>query len=309
MLKKYYKFQAYLCVLFLAFSTSWAADQIKVLTYNVWGLGLDFSCFGSVDLTCNIQERMPRICELLKKGDWDVVFLQEIWRSKDRALMKDCGYPYSADLDEFGPLNRPDSGVMILSRFPIQQQQRLKYPRNGSIRWIKDGEYASSKSGLFAEIQFRNKRSIWLANTHFVSSYAHEKYEAQRREQFELFVDRAMRLSNGAPLIIGGDFNFSPKGGPTYEPLVDELDRYLPGFFSFVPVGGFQCTSCPDNRWNKDGGAGQIDYLFGSGHFKPITGGIRFRDEREAYYYSASEKGDRALSDHYGWETVFEIRD
>lgn len=283
------------------------AVELKVLTYNVWGLGVDFGAIGVVNLSEETDERIPRICNLLKKGDWDIVLLQEIWRVRDREIMTACGFPYQVDLDGYNPI--PRSGLMILSRFPFQESVRCKFAKNGSWWHPQDGECVSAKSGLYGQITHPSAGLIWVGNTHLVSSYPPNYiYADQRAEQLRFFASEALRLGKDGPMILGGDFNMAPEG-KSFEPIFNQIPELLPQFSRLIT--GALCTSCGDNPWNKDGGAGLIDFLFGSRHFEPIRGGVRFQDrvqDKDAFYESLSLNEIRPLSDHYGWETTFEFK-
>lgn len=176
-----------------------ASAVIKGLTYNVWGLPI---------AAPDTETRIEEICKILKTGyyeeKWDFVFLQEVWMPQSRKTLKQCGFPHSVDEDRSGSfIHHYDSGLMILSRYPIIEKIRKKYKSNGSWwNFRLDGEYAAAKSGLFAKIAHPDG-NIWIANTHLVARHGHEPYVKQREEQFKTLVNWTKEISHELPFILG----------------------------------------------------------------------------------------------------------
>ena len=91
---------------------------LSVMTYNTWGMP---HTFGSKDK----EERMEKIGQLLGRGDYDLVLLQELWMRKDHKTIKASLGPglYMTEYDDLnkceGTITAPKScsGLAIISRY------------------------------------------------------------------------------------------------------------------------------------------------------------------------------------------------
>ena len=139
---------------------------LSVLTLNIWGLPGG----KQLGLAPFKESRVQGICRELKKGQWDAIFLQEAWQKEDRQFLKTCGYPYSLDSND--PRLAIDSGLLILSRYPLHKAQRLTYPPldlDASV--LEEGEALARKSADLVQMEHPEAGPVWLANTHLVSYY------------------------------------------------------------------------------------------------------------------------------------------
>jgi len=281
-----------------ALASSRILTMLSVLTFNVWGLPDMLA-----PMTPARTERMAAICETLKDASerpdgWKVILLQEVWTMEDRETLKHCGYPYSADLDEDTHLG--DSGLLILSGYPIEEGsvRRLVFKEGGKItRALIDGEYLANKSGLIARILHPIAGPIWAANTHLISVYdaADDVYRETRQAQFREFLSWARAVSWGEPLLIGGDWNFGPDSD-----LWRETSDAREGLSQLLPLKGF-CTFAP-TKIDEDLTSCQFDHLLGSERVRATTARAVFDQFIEV------DQERLRVSDHLGWETVFEIQ-
>ncbi|MGE4231756.1 MAG: endonuclease/exonuclease/phosphatase family protein [Bacteriovoracia bacterium] len=259
--------------------------SISVLTINVWGL----PNFFIKKQALSKNERINQICKILKASSpdelgWDVIFLQEVWELSDRRKLADCGYSHTADLDYMDF----DSGVMILSRYPIEEDsiERLEFSENGFFsRLFKDGEFLTHKSAIIAKIVHPKFGPIWFANTHLVSAYESEDiYISQRKKQFQKFVDWAQEKSGSEPLILGGDLNTGP-GKKDWKDYIDKTSK-----FSQAEYSPAICTYEAETANMPC----KLDHLFSSKHFESLSASLEHRF--------------RNISDHLGWQTRFLLR-
>lgn len=291
------------------------ASELKVLTLNTWALSFPINAFMpfplfEVRIAPDADARMTALCEVLSEGakadNWDIVLLQEVWNQRDREKMKACGYPYFADLDQLGTFRHFDSGLLILSRFPVEDTKRYVYHENGSWRHPLNGEYFVRKSGIMAKIVHPLKGPVWVANTHLVARYPQVHFAEQRAEQLFDFYIWARAQALKLPLVFGGDFNLdllSPHRDSDDEDAISFL-RVFPDFLRWSEND--QATSSVDNEWANENAAGLIDFIFATQkNFLPIAGGLTFHDT----FYESKNQGPRHLSDHYGWNTTFEWLD
>jgi endonuclease/exonuclease/phosphatase family metal-dependent hydrolase len=287
----------------LVFAQTALAKDLKVLTYNVFALPDPFQAKST-------YERMNKICSDLKASDYDVVFLQEVWMTGYRKIFKNCGFDFVLDRKSQHHLKSEGSfgsGLLILSRYPFSDFKKYVLPKPKGIAAIFKGEGIAKKSLYLAKIVVSNK-DIWLANTHLVANYCEndewincESYEGIRRSQFELISKIFAVELKGQNVIFGGDFNMGPQK-IAHDKLWDELPNLLPGFEQ-VSLDQWQTTFSAQNLFNqKTPGLGKIDHLYGAGEVVAKKGKLAFTTT-----FIDRKNKPRQTSDHYGWETIFEL--
>lgn len=260
---------------------------LQVLTFNIWGVpDVGFQVVSPLR-----EERIAAICERLREGDWDVVLLQEAWIAKDRRSLEKCGYKYIVDMDN--ARMAIDSGLMILSKHPVQEKDRLTYPTSTSLS--TDGEDLARKSAIIAKIQLPDG-PVWVANTHLVSNYdkKNDKYLGRRRRQLEAFAAWAKRKAGSEPLVVGGDLNIDLK-----DPLWKDVGEQFKGFVE-APESAKACTLCPPNTMHREN-EGKVDHLLASPGSEAKQGAVAMEKLLDHDGLKIS------LSDHLGWGTTFAL--
>ena len=319
--------------------------SIQVLTFNLWDVG---EAVGEYT-----DQRIEAVCQLFKEayqsGGWDIILVQELWPIKNRKdALKDCGYPHILNADrEYNEVigffhwlgekiygDRIDTGLWILSRFPMSGLERHTYSKNGSrsriigtmtnqvlgeIIGLQDAEYMASKSAISVTVVLPNIGPILVVNTHLVSNFEdthlvamikgkNNNYYEQRWLQLnELSEFVKQNVGPHVATIIGGDFNIGPleDGNEPYRnPEYDWNDIMLELFPDFYHATDIGCTYCPlSNLFAKvQGGSEQrIDHILASRNL--VVKGIGIVDKK------ISIEGDMEipLSDHYGVEVNFTI--
>jgi len=291
---------------------------LNVATFNIAGL---------TTFAKGTKKRIRVICNQLKKSNFEVIFLQEVWFKSGRKLFKDCGYkniltPYGIGLKSKrkgkrkGLLNL-DTGLLILSKYPFVSSAqvtkkknpfKLNYSKNGSKKYFYDGEAAAHKGAIGAFIK-KNNQPIFIATTHMVAEYNKHSYNIQRMRQMTELREWLLKKSLNKPIIFGGDFNSSPPprtGHRKYNtdkiwPIV--ITQIFPDeiFLEAKNLDYANLTTYPKDEKNYPLGLGVLDHLFGSFGAKPITSTIIFKEK-----FKIGKKSKR-LSDHYGLNTVFQI--
>ena len=294
-----------LTVLFalLVGSQAWASETVKVLTYNV---------YAKPDLTNTrmTHERMELICQRLKEASWDIVLLQEVWTKGYRGQFKDCGYPHVMDLKKTGKTKREGhlgSGLMILSKFPLEEQQRKVLVRPTGFKAIfKHGEGIVWKSLYLARARLPSGRTLWVGATHLVANYcdtgdfaACSSYQDTRYKQLNQISEHIAKTTHGEPLVIGGDFNFGPHQ-VSNDRSWQEFASIFPGYTQ-APYTEEDCTSCSSNTF-KDNDNGKIDHIYVSPGLKASAGARVFTET-----VTTKQGKITHLSDHYGWESLVEF--
>lgn len=287
----------------LVASAANAVTTVRVLTYNVYAKP-DFS---EGRFT---QERMDVLCDRLKAGPWDIVLLQELWTKNHRTRLSRCGYPYIMNLRATGSKDREGnlgSGLMILSKFPLENQQRKVLVRPSGLKAIfKHGEGLVRKSVYLAKARLPDGRGLWVANTHLVANYCSTSdfsdcasYQNVRLSQLKQASKFLLEKTKGEPLVFGGDFNFGPN------PVSDDLSwrEFATRFpdFKQAPFDPAVNTSCASNTF-KDHSNGKIDHIYVSKQLTARDGALTLHDT------ITTRGGEQThLSDHYGWETTIDF--
>ncbi len=210
--------------------------MLNVMTLNTWCL--------PTPLGYRVRERMERILENL--APYDLVFLQEVFHKEARQQVLSENvrqlFPFVAHTHT-GTLLRQDSGLMVLSKYPITLQFQV-FTKSG---WPDQ----LAKKGLYYGKLKTPTTSMFILNTHFQSG-EHERGHRLRDSNLK---DLFALLPPDMPTILGGDFNFYPNSR-AYQNMMEQ------GFCDvFAEAEGQYTVHRPENplaRSEKQ----RIDYLF-----------------------------------------------
>lgn len=285
------------------------AGELKVLTYNIYRKPEPFGLGGT-----HAKKRVRHLCVELKKADYDVVMLQEVWLAKDRKFLASCGYPYVMDISgvdyyrsgSAGTNAREqnlESGLMILSRLPFTKQYKVPFEERGNW-WtlFSDGETVVRKAVYIAQVTVNASKKIWLFNTHLAANYCDyypwqdcESYEDVREDQLKM-ISRLISKTNGS-VIFGGDLNMGQKLS-SRDRIWGQWQEYFPGY-SQAPHDPTRSSTSSATNMFKQTDNGKIDHLFGSDDLDKTNGNVVYDQLMNIDGLSLH------LSDHYGWETTF----
>lgn len=272
---------------------------LSFLTLNIWGL----PGVGKMGLAPFKNQRIVGICAELKKAaqsptGWDAVLLQEVWLERDRKKLSRCGYPYRIDMNRAGMV--VDSGLLILSKHPLQMPKRLTFPALPvGPDVLEDGEAIAKKSANLVKMIHPKVGEIFLANTHLVSYYAEgeqDKYKPIRKNQFIEFAEWVNQEVSNKPVVVGGDWNFG-----AHDPeLWKEKEIRWHDFVVSAESEKYTTLSSENTFQEKD--QGRVDHLFASPHFESVSGQL-------AMDKPVSIQNDLYnLSDHFGWTETFLVK-
>ena len=213
----------------VAESVSNHADELKVLTYNIYALPLVASKISA------------RLTELPHHIDgYDVIMMQEAFSSERTALLNKLAqqYPYQTYVPGTG-LNLYNSGVLIISRYPIVKTDDMIYPDCTGTDCFAD------KGIIYAEI-IKNGKAYHLAATH-TASFDTAEARALRQVQFKQirqFIDQK-NIPNFDAVLMGGDLNVNKLKWPQdYQDMLMNLN-------ATAPITTGYTTSTFDPRVNK----------------------------------------------------------
>jgi endonuclease/exonuclease/phosphatase family metal-dependent hydrolase len=297
---------------------------MKILTFNIWNL------FG----TTNRRERMRAISEMFRQtahssDPWDIILLQEMWPYPDRRMFDRCGLPYIADPER--PMQRlqniflapagalgfkwlMDSGMRVLSRYPITARKRLNFGTQFSW-WERrmHPEQFVSKCAFATRTETPEIGSVWVVNTHLVAATRTQTQNRERwfqLEQLRHWIDTELI---DAPIVLCGDLNMGPPiaGSHAASDEPEFWEKALAG-----PLSGFQVheNSVMDETWtavenayvkaDAESEVARLDHILAGP-------GLAVRDARVVLRQDVDLGGGLRgpLSDHFGYEAVIAVQE
>jgi endonuclease/exonuclease/phosphatase family metal-dependent hydrolase len=165
------------------------AGEIKVMTYNIWGLPYP------------IAKRIKRLKVLKKqiaKQNADLIGFQEVFLKKALEVTKQDSYPYKA----YGPKSsflHFSGGLVLLSKFPIIKTGFIKY--NDCKGW----DCRANKGVLFSRINMGDD----LIDVYVTHLNAEGSDMGPRLSQVNQLMKYVRSQSAGNKVIFLGDFNFT----------------------------------------------------------------------------------------------------
>ncbi len=155
---------------------------MRIVSLNTWGRNGSY------------ETRRDLIVSEVNAQAVDFLCLQEVFDSDLRdVIKKTCGFDFSFECHP--------AGLVILSRFPIQEQKMLTY------KTISTNE-KNDRRVIFIKTRIKND-SVWIGNTHL--SWRPEDDEIRIGQVNEL-VEVAQTLD--AHVILAGDFNCTTECKP-----------------------------------------------------------------------------------------------
>ncbi|MCC7442453.1 MAG: sphingomyelin phosphodiesterase [Bdellovibrionales bacterium] len=285
-----------------------AADRLRVLTYNVWALPGPLL----VD-----PDRLGEIARRLVDTGADVIALQEVFsRRAIAALGELSGFPHRAWGEQAPGGFQQGSGLLLLSRYPIVTTARTRYSRaTGTDR-------LACKGALHARLALPSGRELDLFNTHL--NAGGPEADALRAHQARELVDFTLQhAARGAPQVVVGDFNFTPRCGayaafardsglrdahPDYLDAVREGRRPAPGgrpvILDRVRWQGlsFDPERNPFSRqYSPQTPSCRIDQVW-------VGGSASLEVAETQLFFDHPRSCGRPLSDHFGVGADLEIR-
>jgi len=263
---------------------------LRVLTYNINALPWD-------DETGK-HERYAQIGVLLDKLRQEdkaphIITIQEAFHPRSAELIEESNYPYfrlGAPANSDAPLN---SGLIILSEFPIESASSIDYEI--CMGW----DCWANKGVLHVRVRVPGLPvPIEIYNTHMNANSGNDPVEAGKiREQqiAQLHEFIGFTRPAGTPAFFAADFNFKPE-----RPEYDVFAAY-PGIANaaeFCMSGKCSGTDAPEGVWRK-----YVDHQF----FLPgLTPAIRIVPIHVEQTFDELV-GGKPLSDHLGLETHYRL--
>jgi len=255
---------------------------MRVLTLNIWGLGLGLA-----------PDRAFRVLELGKTFsavDADVIALQEVWTTLDREHLIKAGDAAGLHYAHYFESGRSGSGLLTLSRYPIIDLGFYPFRSKGyPDKW--EGDFYAGKGVGVVRLDTPNG-IVDVYNAHTQAQYIHDDtldpYVATRTAALYEISRVMMRYSGDTPLIAMGDFNNKPNqlGYKLFVAMTGVTDVYP----ALHADAGY--TYAPENPYiADDADYERLDYIFTRG-FEPVAAEVTLETIPSVPYM--------AYSDHYG---------
>ena len=191
-------------------------DRIRLLTYN-------FFC-RPPPINTNIDYKDSRFNDFLDHlKNFDIICFQELFTTlNDRkhkmireGAIQGLKYYLAPNVPSFFSKYLVDSGLLILSRYPIVEHDFYEYFLNIS------GDATTNKGVLYSKIEIKKNKFLFLFNTHLQSSYFDDtqenidstiKVRTKQTEELINFIYNKLLIipkkdvKNGK-VILAGDFN------------------------------------------------------------------------------------------------------
>ena len=183
--------------------------NLKIGTINFWG--------GSTLLVKNKSRRFEDLASLIKKEEFDILALQEVWSKADAKRLAEIFEDYNFYFEKGIFSNK--FGLVLMSRFKIKNRAVNKFPRKFS--W----------SGFFRKFVFKESffakgyQMCTLDDMGLTVINAHFYYSVDKRQlDLEKLFGKNLKRGN---MVICGDFNcdYTNIDLPTGFEFVSDVDE------------------------------------------------------------------------------------
>ncbi|KAF8545448.1 Endonuclease/exonuclease/phosphatase [Trichophaea hybrida] len=177
---------------------------VNVFSMNCWGLK-----YIAKHRVARLNEISLRIARATPSHD--IVALQEFWvysdylnlREKTRGVLPYGKFYFSGAIG---------GGLVILSKWPIEQSSMFRYPLNGRPTAVHRGDFYVGKGVACALIRHPSGRTIEIFNTHLHAPYEEQDTYLCHRTAQAWEIAKLLRgaVQKGSVVIGAGDFNMIP---------------------------------------------------------------------------------------------------
>jgi len=223
-------------------------DTIKIVSWNIQMLPKLYQPFTKLARKKQ-KTRAPKIIQYLNAADFDLVVLQEVFdKSIQRQLVNGLivNYPYQQSPLKEGITWRISSGVMILSKYPLELKKHVIFNTS------EKSDKAAQKACTLVEIEIGNKK-ILVGGTHFDSKSEESRYMQYEMTKNEIISDF---VNDSIPFYLVGDFN-TAKSHQDYTKMINAFNLNCFELNDERPY-----TFDEFNTWNESGYHSWIDFIF-----------------------------------------------
>lgn len=189
---------------------------LKVVTFNIWDLYHEGT---------HRRERMEAIGRNLVELEPDVIGFQEAFIRRDREIVLRALEQAGLAHHQYFRSGLVGSGLLVVSRFPIEEAFFHRYTRGGNPFKVWHGDWWAGKGVCLARILLPDGVGyLDFFNTHAHAGYGERAYDAVRlsnMQEHAAFMNRA--ASKTSPAVTVGDYNCR-EGTPQWEAFVVGAD-------------------------------------------------------------------------------------
>lgn len=191
-------------------SKSPEVSTIKFLQFNVFWRP-DLIHIGRKEY---VSERSKLLAEMI--NDYDVICLEEAFQYGSHVvqdfvkLMKAKGFLYAVSAKKVRLLSRfvVDSGMLIMSKYPIEEIDTVEYTAGCSF------DKLSAKGALYAKIKTGERSHIHVFTTHLQATYSEisaKDFNVRMNQLRDLHEFMTRKVKDNAPIAVIGDFNINAR--------------------------------------------------------------------------------------------------
>lgn len=256
-----------LTLIFIFIATALGAQPYKVMTYNI-------RYDNPGDGVNQWDSRKSKVFTLIEKHAPDIIGVQEALRHQldDIAEALDAYTYFGAGRDD-GKEKGEHSAIFVRKdRFNILEENTFWLSKTPKVPGSKDWDAAITRVVTWGKLQDKkSKQTFVMINTHF----DHIGKES-RKNSAAILKDSAASISDGLPVIVTGDFNFTRDKEPYAVMTKDSGLRLTDAAPSDTPgtACGFVVGARPCNA---------IDYIFHSAHW--TSSNYRVMQDNDGKYY------------------------
>lgn len=267
--------------------------RVRIASLNVWALARP--------LARDVAERMVLIGGALGELNADLVAFQEVWTAAAGRALLAAGRAAGLDHAWNGQRETGGSGLVALSRWPIERTAFEAFATRGLPERFWHGDYWGAKG--FGTLRVTTPAGpLAFVDTHLHAQYDENAYPEYHTHRMGQVVQLSAALAPiDVPTIAAGDFNMRPDA-PEYRALAG-----LSGLRDVAAEAGDpRPTSLRANPYNRDDESdARIDYVFARDGARRALRVLR----AERAFDGPIRIGGReaALSDHAGLLVDLEI--
>ena len=173
--------------------------KLKVLLWNVWNLP---SCLTDG----NSAERAKKISPWLQP--YDIVILNEAFCNK-KQLFSENDFPFRQGLGrQWWTIF--DSGVIILSKFPIVKTENMHYRKRAHV------DMFAAKGILMCRIELEHGRLLDVFATHMQAGNSRAEQKARDAQALDVAEFAYKHSVDAQAILFAGDLNMGPTHDKTY---------------------------------------------------------------------------------------------
>ena len=173
---------------------------IRIVTFNVWDL-LPFGTMRGL--------RMEAIGKQLSKLKPDVIGFQEAFHEGDRSILLKGLEGAGLVHHKYFRSGLVGSGLLVVSRYPIEEAFFSRYSRWGKAHKIWHGDWWAGKGVCLVRLRLpEGKGLLDFFNTHTHGNYGNDEYDdviQSNLRECASFINKAS--TDGATAVAVGDFN------------------------------------------------------------------------------------------------------